>query len=106
MDYLHDTGPAHKSDSQETTPVLDDLGPNGPPDQTLDVPNAVAIGDAPSGFNVEGVLTQIGDFAIDFAVDMAISDLPVGIDPVTGDFLAGGEGGEGGEGGGGLPPVG
>jgi len=106
MDYLHDTSPAHKSDSQETTPVLDDLGPDGPADQTLDVPNAVAIGDAPGGFNVEGVLTQIGDFAIDFAVDMVISDLPVGIDPVSGDFVPGGEGDVGGGEDGGLLPVG
>lgn len=107
MDILHDNPPVPRSDSLESTPMLNDVGPDGPDGETIEIPNAVAVGSPPEGFNTDGVLKQLGDFAINFSIDIALSDLPVGFDPDTGAGLPGFPGGDGGDGGdvgdGGLP---
>jgi hypothetical protein len=108
MDILHDSAPAPRSDSQDDSATPNDLGPDGP-GETIEVPNAVAIGSPPEGLDTPGVLDELGDFAIDFSVDMVLSDLPVGFDPGSGAGFPGGPlGGEGnGEGeGGGFNPLG
>jgi hypothetical protein len=97
MDILHDTPPPPKSNSPETSTTPNDAGPDGPDGQTIELPNAVAVGSPPDGFSTDGVLQQLGDIAIDFSVDFVLSDLPVGFDPVNGDGLPGyGDGGDGG----------
>lgn len=67
---------------------------------TIEIPDAVAIGDPPKGFDVDKIVTDLGDSAL----DQILSDIPVGWDPDTGTGipLGGGDfGGQGDEGGGG-----
>lgn len=108
MDILHDSAPAPRSDSQDSIPTPNDLGPDGPGGETIEIPNAVAIGSPPDGSNTDGILRELGEFAISFSVDIVLSDLPVGFDPSTGSGLPGiplGDGSDDGDGSG-LNPFG
>jgi hypothetical protein len=97
LDILHDSTPAPRSDSLDSTPTPNDLGTDGPSNETIEIPNAVAVGSPPEGFNTDSVLQQLSDFSVDFSVDLVLSDLPVGFDPVTGAGLPGFPGGDGGD---------
>jgi hypothetical protein len=108
MDILHDAPPPPKSDSPESSTTPNEAVPDGDP---IELPNATALGSPPDNFNMDGVLQQLGDFAIDFSVDFVMSDLPTGFDPVTGEGLPGFGGGADGGGadgadGGGVNPFG
>lgn len=102
-----DPKPTPRSDSNDSNSTPNDLGPDGPAGETIELPNAVALGSPPDGLNTDGVLQELGDFAVDFSVDMALSDLPVGFDAGTGAGLPGIGGGYSGDGGdGGFNPFG
>ena len=103
-----DPKPVPRSDSNDNNSTPNDLGSDGPGDETIEIPNAVALGSPPDDLNVDEVLQQLGDFTVDFSVDMVLSDLPVGFDTSTGAGLPGipsGDG-EGGGDGGDLNPFG
>jgi hypothetical protein len=103
-----DPKPVPRSDSNDNNSTPNDLGSDGSGGETIEIPNAVAFGSPPDDLNVDGVLQQLGDFAVDFSVDMVLSDLPVGFDAGTGAGLPGipdGNGGDDGDGGG-LNPFG
>lgn len=103
MDIAHDSTPPPRSDSQQNIITPNDLGPDGPPGESIEVPNAVVIG-TPNGVNVDGILRELGDFSVDFSVDMILADLPTGFDPITDGIPSGGVPGDGGDGG--LTPIG
>lgn len=106
MDILHDSTPPPRSDSQDNSVTPNDLGPEGP-GEPIEVPNAVAIGSPPEGLDTTGVLQELGDFSLEFSVDMVLSELPVGFDPGSGAGFPGGPLGDEGEGeGGGFNPFG
>ena len=83
---MHDNRSEPRSDSTESAPTPNDLGEPGEP---IEIPNAVAVDIPPDDFNIDGVLQELGDFAIDFSVDMVLSDLPMGFDTSTGTGVPG-----------------
>jgi len=106
MDILHDSSPAPTKESPDKTKSEMD-SPDSQPDDggdqdTIEIPNAVAIGDPPQGLDVDNLLTDLSDFSL----DLILSDIPVGWDPDTGTGipLGGADlgGQEGGDSGGGI----
>jgi hypothetical protein len=89
MDILHDSQPPPRSNSDEINSTPNDLGPDGMDGETIEIPNAVAIGSPPDDLNIDSVLQDLGDFSVDFTVDLVLSDLPVGFDTNTGGGLPG-----------------
>jgi hypothetical protein len=120
LDMMQGTPPPPKAHSPQSSSTPNEAGPDGPDGldtpqgDNLEVPNAVALGTPPDGLETDGMLQQLGDFAVDFTVDMALSDLPIGFDPANGHGLpgfpdlGGDQEGSGGPGGGdtGFYPVG
>jgi hypothetical protein len=100
--------PAPQADSTDTNTTPNDIGSDDPAGEPIEIPNAVAFGSPPDDFNLDGVLQDLGDFSVDFTVDMVLSDLPVGFDANTGGGLPGIPGENGGDdgGGGGFNPFG
>lgn len=99
MDIVHDSTPPPRSDSQDHSSTPNDLGPDGvPTDESIETPNAVAIGVPPADLDVSSLVNDLGDLSIDFSIDMVLSDLPTGFDSTTGGISGGvglpGEGGD------------
>ena len=104
MDILQNSPPPPSTPSPDKTKSEVDSPdvPEGDDPNTIEIPNAVAIGDPPNGFDVDSVVTEVGNLA----VDLIMADLPIGWDPDAGSRLPelgdGDLGGEGGGGGGGI----
>jgi len=61
-----------------------EVSPDDSDENSIDLPNAVAIGDPPNGLDVNGLLNTVGNGALDI-----ILGLPIGWDPDTGTELPG-----------------
>jgi hypothetical protein len=89
LDIMHDSPPApvkaSPTSSASEVDSPENTGPDGGDQDTIEIPNAVAIGDAPNGLDVDGLVADLGDLAVDFV----LSDLPIGWDPDAGVGLPG-----------------
>lgn len=95
-----DSSPAPAKDSSDKTKSeVESPGGQDDDDQdSIEIPNAVAIGDPPNGFDVDGLLADMADFTLDLAVSDIISlgwdsDAGVGLPGLGGDDFGGGGGG-------------
>jgi predicted phage tail protein len=87
-EMLQDDPPTPQKPSSDNTSndVDSPDGPLVPGDQdTIEIPNAVAVGDPPNGVQVDDLLTDVGDFAL----DLALANIPIGWDPDAGVGLPG-----------------
>src|SRR5206468_846232 len=75
IELQKDSPPAPAKDSSDKT-KSEVESPEGQPDDdqdSIEIPNAVAIGDPPNGFDVDGLLADMADFTLDLAVSDIIS---------------------------------